>query len=111
MAVRTQYAARPGRRVVVVRDLGSLRGPAGGTVVLPLRLYWSPPGRVFDLAKPHSLQAMYQFVLGEADNADDLTAYLNAGLLAAIWPDLVLPKGIRRAWEELHPQLRAGVAA
>jgi hypothetical protein len=111
VAVRTQYTARPGRRVVVVRDLASLRGPARGTVVLPLRLYWSPPGRVFDLGKPHSLQAMYQFVLGEADNAEDLTAYLNADVLAAVWPDLFLPKGIRRAWEEHHPRLRAGAAA
>jgi hypothetical protein len=63
VAVRTQHPGRPGRRAVVVRDLASLRGPAQGTVVLPVRLYWSPPGRVFDLGKPHSLQAMYQFVL------------------------------------------------
>jgi len=111
VAVRTRHVARPGRRAVVVRELTSLRGPARGTVVLPLRLYWSPPGRVFDLGKPHSLQAMYQFVLGEADNAEDLTAYLNADLLAAVWPGLFLPKGIRRAWEELHPELRAGAAA
>lgn len=111
LAVRTRYLARPGRRAVVVRDLASLRGPAQGLVVLPLRLYWSPPGRVFDLGKPHSLQAMYQFVLGEADNAEDLTSYLNADLLAAIWPDLFLPKGIRRAWEERHPELREGAAA
>jgi hypothetical protein len=111
VAVRTQHSARPGRRTIVVRDLSSLRGPAGGTVVLPLRLYWSPPGRVFDLGKPHSLQGMYQFVLGEADNAEDLTAYLNADLLAAVWPDVFLPRGIRRAWEEQHPELRAGAAA
>jgi hypothetical protein len=36
---------------------------------------------------------------------------LNADLLAAIWPDLFLPKGIRRAWEEHHPELRTGAAA
>ncbi|MGH3300914.1 MAG: hypothetical protein ACRDOK_04350 [Streptosporangiaceae bacterium] len=111
VAVRTQHLARPGRRAVVVRDLASLRGPARGTVVLPLWLYWSPPGRVFDLGKPHSLQAMYQFVLGEADNAEDLTAHLNADLLAAVWPNLFLPKGVRRAWEEHHPELCAGAAA
>jgi hypothetical protein len=49
--------------------------------------------------------------LGEADNADDLTAYLNADVLATVWPDLFLPKGVRRAWEEHHPRLRAGAAA
>lgn len=106
VAIRTQHLARPGRRAVVVRDLASLRGPAQGTVVLPLRLYWSPPGRVFDLGKPHSLRALYQFVLGESDNADDLTDHLNPGLFTTVWPDLFLPKGIRRAWEEHHPGLR-----
>jgi hypothetical protein len=50
-------------------------------------------------------------VLGEADNAEDLTAYLNADLLTAVWPDLFLPRGIRRAREEQHPELRAGAAA
>jgi hypothetical protein len=28
VAVRTQYPARPGRRVIVVTDLASLRGPS-----------------------------------------------------------------------------------
>ena len=41
VVVRTGYLARPGRRVIVVSDLGSLRGPARGTLQLPLRLYWS----------------------------------------------------------------------
>ena len=44
--MRTQYPARPGRRVIVVTDLASLRGPARGTVELPLRLYWSGPSPV-----------------------------------------------------------------
>jgi hypothetical protein len=50
VAVRTRYPARPRRRVIVVTDLDSLRGPARGTVGLPLRLYWSGPSPVFDLA-------------------------------------------------------------
>ena len=53
VAVRTQYLARPGRRVIVVTDLASLRGPSRGTVELPLRLYWSGPSPVFDLAEPY----------------------------------------------------------
>jgi hypothetical protein len=32
VAVRTQYAARPGRRAIVVTDLGSLCGPVRGVV-------------------------------------------------------------------------------
>ena len=105
------YQARPGRRVLVVRDLADLRGPASGTVTLPLRLFWSPPGRVFDLDDPFMLRSMYQVVLGEAIRAEELTAYLNRDVLLVIWRDLYLPKGVRRAWEELHPALRAASSA
>jgi DNA invertase Pin-like site-specific DNA recombinase len=106
-AVRTQYEARPGRRVIVVTDLADLRGPAHGTVTLPLRLYWSPPGRVFDLDDPFTLRSMYQVVLGEAARPEDLTSYLDRDTLVAAWPDLHLPRGVREAWEEYHPMLRA----
>jgi hypothetical protein len=78
--------------------------------MLPLRLYWSPAGRVFDLYDPFMLRSMYQVVLGEAVRAEELTGYLNRDLLLAIWRDLYLPKGVRRAWEERHPALRAATA-
>ena len=111
VAVWAPYQARPGRRVLVVRDLADLRGPAGGSVTLPLRLYWSPADRVFDLDDPFTLRSMYQVVLGEAIHAEELTGYLNHDTLVAVWPDLHLPKGVRRAWEERHPALRAARAA
>ena len=99
--------ARPGRAAVVAADLAQLRGPVHGTVTLPLRLYWSPPGRVFDLDDPDMLQAMYEHVLGQAIREEELAAWLNGARLAAVWPDLYLPKGVRRAWEERHPILQA----
>ena len=105
------YQARPGRGVLVVRDLADLHGPASGPVVLPLRLYWSPPGRVFDLDDPFMLRSMYQVVLGESIRAEELTGNLNRDTLLAVWPDLYLPKGVRLAWEERHPMLRAARAA
>lgn len=40
-----------------------------------------------------------------------MNSYLDAGLLVALWPQLYLPRGVRRAWEELHPTLRAAAAA
>jgi DNA invertase Pin-like site-specific DNA recombinase len=110
-AVRTQYHARPGRRVIVVTDLASLHGPAHGTVTLPLRLYWSPPGRVFDLDDLYLLRSMYQTVLGEAARPEDLTSHLDGNTLITVWPELHLPKGVRRAWEEHHPVLRAATAS
>ncbi len=106
-----QHQARPGRAVLVVADLADLRGPAHGTVQLPLRLFWSPPGRVFDLDDPDMLRSMYEIVLGEAIRGDELGAFLNGDRLAAVWPDLYLPKGVRRAWEERHPVLLAAKAA
>ena len=49
----------------------------------------------------------YQTVLREASRPEDLTAYLDGATLASLWPELYLPKGVRRAWEERHPSLRA----
>lgn len=105
------YQARPGRRVLVIDDLSDLRGPVAGPVKLPLRLFWSLPDHRFDLDEPDVLRWYYQTVLREASRAEDLTAYLDAATLARLWPDLYLPKGVRRAWEERHPSLRAAVHA
>ena len=104
------YQARPGRRVLVIDDLGDLRGPAEGSVELPLRMFWYP-NRVFNLDEPGMLRWLYQTVLREASQPDDLTRYLNGGTLVTLWRDLRLPKGVRRAWEEHHSSLRALVEA
>jgi len=111
IAVRTQYRHRPGKRAVVVTDLAHLHGPASGVVVLPHWLYWSPAGHTWNLDNPEQTRAMYEHVLNNVVEASDLTSYLHAGTLVAIWPDLWLPKGIRSAWEEYHPQLRGAAAA
>jgi hypothetical protein len=108
---RRQHEARPGRRAVVAGDLADLRGPDSGMVVLPLRLFWSPPGRQWNLDYPDVAREMYAIVLNEAIRPEELADNLNAGLLAAFWPRLFLPRGVRRAWEERHPSLRAAAAA
>jgi hypothetical protein len=109
--VRARHQARPGRQAIVVTDLASLRGPAGGPVVLPGRLFWSPAGRRWDLDDPDMVAAMYETVLQEAVSAEELTSFLNADKLVAAWGDLFLPKGVRQAWEEQHPTLRAVTGA
>jgi hypothetical protein len=101
----SQHQARPGRAVVVAADLADLRGPTRGTIQLPLRLFWSPPGRKFDLDDPEMLRSMYEIVLNEAIHSEELSSYLNGNRLVAVWRDLYLPKGVRRAWEERHPAL------
>jgi hypothetical protein len=108
---RARYQSRPGRRAVVAADLAELRGPAEGTVELPLRLFWSPPGHGFDLGDRDMRLWFYQIVLREAGRVEDLAAYLDRDTLVGLWPDLYLPGGVRQAWEDRHPVLRAAAAA
>jgi len=110
-AVRTQYQARPGRRAIVITDLADLRGPARGTVTLPLRLYWSGPSPAFDLDDMDLCRWLYEIVLREAADPEELITYLNGDKLVEVWSRLFLPKGVRRAWEEHHPALRAAAAS
>lgn len=99
------HLARPGRPARVVGDLGELRGPVRGTVELPIRLFWAPD-RTFDLDDPAELRWMYENVLREAIRTDELRRWLDAGTLVRLWPLLNLPRGVRRAWEARHDQLR-----
>jgi hypothetical protein len=94
----------------VAADLADLQGPRSGLAELPLRLFWCAD-RTFDLDDPGMLRWMYQNVLREATRAEDLTSYLHGDTLVAVWPDLVLPEGVRHAWEDRHPVLRAVAAA
>jgi hypothetical protein len=95
----------------VAADLADLHGPADGLAELPLRLFWSIPGHRFDLGDPDARRWYYETVLREASRAEDLSAWLDGATLTRLWPELYLPKGVRRAWEEQHPPLRAVVAA
>ena len=108
---RARYESRPGRRAVVANSLADLHGPAEGTVELPIWLFWSSPDHTFDLSDQDMRVWLYQTVLREAGRLEDVTAYLNGDMLVALWPDLYLPKGVRQAWEEQHPALRAAAAA
>jgi hypothetical protein len=97
--------------VVVAASLEELRGPAEGVVELPLWLFWSSADRTFDLGDRDIRLWLYQTVLREAGRAEDLAAYLDRDTLIAVWPDLYLPRGVRQAWEDRHPALRAASAA
>lgn len=97
--------------MIVVTDLADLRGPVQGTLTLPLWLYWSGASPVFDLDEPFMRRWLYEIVLREAGSSEDLTSYLDADTLIVLWPQLYLPRGVRQAWEELHPALRTAAAA
>ncbi len=66
-------------------------------VELPLHLNWSAPGRVFDMAVRADRARVYEAVLQEG-RPGDILAYVDGVLLADLWADLVLPRGIREAW-------------
>ncbi|WFE40345.1 hypothetical protein [Micromonospora sp. WMMD998] len=103
---RKPYEARPGRLAVVADDLNELTGPTTGIVELPHRLFWQPDRHV-DLDQPGLLNWMYETVLTEAVHPDELRTWLHGVTLARLWSTLYLPGGVRRAWEERHPGLRA----
>ena len=105
------YQARPGRPALVIDDLADLRGPVAGLVELPLRLFWSLPDHRFDLDEPDLRRWYYETVLREATRPGDLAAYLDGETLVSLWPELYLPKGVRRGWEEHHAALRSRVSA
>lgn len=99
-------SARPGRRALVAPDLTALAGPTSGVAVLPHRLFWQADRRV-ELDNPHLLQWMYETVLREASTTEELRAWLDGPTLVRLWPQLFLPRGVRQAWEQRHPALRA----
>jgi hypothetical protein len=107
---RARYQSRPGRRAMVAARLADLRGPTAGPVELPLWLFWSCPGHTFDLGDEDMRRWLYETVLREAGRPDDL-AYLDGDTLVALWPQLYLPQGVRQAWEDQHPLLRAVAVA
>lgn len=102
---RVRHEARPGRRAVVAADLSQLRGPVSGVVELPHRLHWQPDRRV-NIDNPALLRWMYETVLVEAVTAAELSTWLHGPTLVRLWPDLWVPRGVRQAWEDRHPQLR-----
>jgi hypothetical protein len=69
-----------------------------------MRLFWSLPDFSSDLDDPRELRLMYETVLREAIRPEELTGYLNGDTLVTLWPDLYLPKDVRRAWEYYTPR-------
>lgn len=67
-------------------------------VVLPLELNWSGSGRTYRLRDRRERSRLYEVVLREGEPAD-LERYLDGALLIDAWADLVLPRGLRAAWQ------------
>jgi hypothetical protein len=80
MSGRTYAENRP---YLLPDALGELTGPVTGAVQLPLRLDWSERA-VFHLDDPAERNVMYERVIREATQADDLRSYLNEAVLRRV---------------------------
>lgn len=90
-----------GRTVAVPARLPRLSAEqAFATVVLPVRLNWSQPGRVFRLPDRSDRARVYEAVLTEGE-PEDVLRYVDGALLVDLWDEMVLPRSVRQAWEPL----------
>jgi hypothetical protein len=88
-------AARP---VAIPHDVDDPDLPrASGIVVLPRHVRWSGPSRRYDLADRHDRALVYEQVLTEGTD-DDVRRFVDVDALIELWPNLVLPPHVRRAW-------------
>lgn len=67
-------------------------------VTLPLGLNWSTPGATFRLTDRRQRARCFEIVLREGAPAD-LLQYVDGALLIDLWPELVLPRELRAAWQ------------
>lgn len=87
-----------GRPIQVPNALPRLQfDRAFATVVMPLHLNWSDRGRRYDLRDRRQRARVYELVLREG-GPDEVIAYVDGALLVDLWDELVLPLGIRAAW-------------
>lgn len=61
----------------------------------------------FSLDDPAERREVYQIVFGQARQPGDLAAFLNGGILAALWRGMFLSEPVRQAWEDQYAALRA----
>jgi hypothetical protein len=102
VAGRTYAENRP---YLLPETLEELAGPVTGVVQLPSRLDWSERAE-FHLDDPAERNVMYERVIREATQIDDLRSYLNEEVLRQVWGRLFLPARVRRSWEARFPDLR-----
>ncbi len=90
----------PRRRGIAARipeRLDDLRGPARGTVVLPVHLTWHGL-REFDVSEAGGRLRLYTIVLSQGSR-NDIARFLHPGLLRQDWPQLrgLVAPGVRDA--------------
>jgi len=96
-----QCRAGPGRIASVPDHLPELPVPeALRSLVLPLHLEWSTPGRTVDLADRRQRARAYEVVLREG-RPTDIESVVDGALIVDLWDEMVLPRHLRSAWQPL----------
>jgi transcriptional regulator with XRE-family HTH domain len=111
----SEYGTGRGRSGWVASRLWRLPADVAlAAVMLPLHLDWSMPGRVYDLRDRRQRARLYEAVLREG-SPEDLMRHIDGVLLVEVWPDLVLPRTVRAAWQPVidaaGPAVQAVVAS
>ena len=97
----TQYWDRRGKPFFVPDQLPQLPpATALATVILPLHVDWSTPGKRRDLSDRQQRMLAYQILLSEGEPSD-IVALVDGNLLIDIWAEVHLPEAIRSAWQPL----------
>jgi transcriptional regulator with XRE-family HTH domain len=107
-----EYGLGRGRTGWVASGLWRLEpAKALATVLLPLHLEWSAPGRLVDLSDGRQRARLYEVVMREGVPKDFLR-YVDGVLLADAWDGLVVPAAVRAAWRPvIEPVLAPGMGA
>ncbi len=88
-----------GRSIQVPNALPQLPlDQAFASVLLPLHLNCSDRDRRHDLRDRRKRARAYEIVLRES-GPEDIRTYIDGALLIDLWPELILPRAIRDAWE------------
>lgn len=67
-------------------------------VALPIELNWSAPGRRYEPRDRRQRARLYELLLREGEPAD-LERHVDGLLLVDLWPELVVPRAVRVAWQ------------
>ncbi|MEV7661413.1 hypothetical protein [Paenarthrobacter sp. NPDC089316] len=89
---------------LVPDSLEDLKGPASGTVQLPIHLDWGPERR-YDVADDASCRSLYQLTLQNSGSTEEMSGIINAGRLTTLWPSMRLPDRCRQLWNDAFAQL------
>ena len=95
MPIADLLASRFGPAGRLPGQLGDLKGPAKGVVMLPMHLSW-PGMRECDISDDRTRRSMYGMLLSQGKR-NDVVRFVNASLLVADWPAIA---------DSLDPRLR-----